>query len=149
MTKRGAWRWQNIPAPEPHTAGLVGSLILHTVWPRRLGGGGAVRAGGAVLLTAGTAMAAWATASAGTSDLERPDRLVTDGPYAYGRNPMYVGWALAYVGVAALTNNAWPLILLPAVAAAMHQEVRGEEQRLAARFGIEYEAYADQVRRYV
>lgn len=149
MTKPHVWRWRNIPLPEPHTAGLVTGLVLHTIWRRQLAQRATIRAGGAILLAAGVAVAAWATASAGTSDLEQPERLVTDGPYAYSRNPMYVGWTLAYSGVAGLVNSTWLLVLLPAVVVAIHRQVRREEQRLAARFGIEYEVYADQIRRYI
>lgn len=149
MTNPQVWRWHNFPVPEPHAAGLVASLILHTVRPHALAQRAAVRVGGAMLLTAGAAGAAWATATAGTSDLEQPQRLVTDGPYAYSRNPMYVSWTLAYIGVAGLANSTWPLVLLPAVVAATHRQVRREEQRLAARFGIAYEVYADRVSRYI
>ncbi len=144
-----AWRWHNVPVPEPHTTGLLASLLLHTFWPRQLALRSASRAGGAMLLTAGAAVAAWATAATGTSDLEPPERLVIDGPYVYSRNPMYVGWTLAYVGVAGLVSSPWPLVLLPGVVVAMHRQVRREERRLADRFGPEYELYANRVRRYV
>ncbi len=143
------WRWRNVPVPEPHVAGLVVSLLFHRVRPRSLGGSGVVRAGGAALLIAGSAVVAWATASAGPQDLEQPDRLLTEGAYAHSRNPMYVGWTLAYVGVGALGDSVWPLLLLPGVAFAIGRAVRHEEERLAARFGADFESYADRVRRYL
>jgi protein-S-isoprenylcysteine O-methyltransferase Ste14 len=143
------WRWRNVPVPEPHLAGLVLSVLLHRIRPRRFGGGVTVRAGGSVLLTAGAAMAAWAVTAAGPTDIEEPDRLLTEGAYAHSRNPMYVGWTLAYLGASALGDSAWPLILLPGVGAAVHREVLGEEVRLAARFGADFVRYAGRVRRYV
>ncbi len=149
MSKQRAWRWGNLPIPEPHTAGLVVSLILERIWPRPLGARPATRAGGAVLLIGGAALVAWATASAASSDLERPGRLITEGAYAYSRNPMYVGWTLMYLGTGALGGSAWPVILLPGVAVAMDRAVRLEEQRLAARFGADFEAYAARVHRYI
>lgn len=94
-------------------------------------------------------MVSWAMTSAGPNDLEQPDRLITEGAYAHSRNPMYVGWTLGYLGVGALGDSVWQLILLPGVAAAIAREVRHEEVRLAARFGADYESYTDRVRRYL
>ncbi len=130
-------------------AGLGIGFVLHTVWPRRLGGSAAVRVAGTALLATGFGIMAWATASAGSNDFEQPDRLVVDGPYAHSRNPMYVGCTLVYVGAAVVGDAAWPLVLFPAVAAAVHREVRREEALLTVRFGAEFEAYAARVRRYV
>jgi protein-S-isoprenylcysteine O-methyltransferase Ste14 len=147
--ERWVWRWKNVPVPEPHVAGLAVCLLLHRARPRSLGAGAATRAGGAVLLMVGTGVVAWATVSAGQNDLEQPDRLVTEGAYRHSRNPMYVGWTLAYLGVGALGGSAWPVILLPGVAVAMDRHVRHEEARLAARFGNDFCRYAGRVRRYL
>lgn len=147
--QQATWRWRNLPVPEQHLAGLVLSGILHRVCPRRLGHAVPLRGVGVLLLGTGATLAVWATVTAAEEDLEQPDRLVTSGPYAHSRNPMYVGWTIAYVGVAGLTNSAWPLLLLPGVAAAVHREVRREEDRLTARFGADFEAYRVRIRRYV
>ncbi len=149
MAGSRSWRWRNVPVPEPHLAGLVVGLLLQRRWPRQLSGRPAVRIGGVALLAAGTAVVVWATASAGSDVLKEPGRLVTGGPYAHSRNPMYVGWTLMYVGAAAARDAAWPLLLLPGVAAATHRQVRREEAALAARFGAGFEAYATRVRRYL
>lgn len=149
MDRQPTWRWRNLPVPEQHVTGLALSLILHRLWPRRLGRSATTRTGSVALLSTGAALAVWATVSAGGDDLEQPERLVASGPYAHSRNPMYVGWTIAYVGVARLANSPWPLLLLPGVAAAVHREVRREEDRLAVRFGAEFEAYRARVRRYL
>jgi protein-S-isoprenylcysteine O-methyltransferase Ste14 len=149
MSSAGNWRPENIPLPEPHLLGLGLSLILHRVRPARIRGGLTSRAVGTVLLSCGAGLAVSATRAAGTAELANPDRLVTAGPYAISRNPMYVGWTLAYVGCALLVHTAWPLVLLPGVAAAVHNGVIGEEQCLEDRFGAEYRTYADRVRRYI
>src|SRR6202048_585654 len=51
----------------------------------------------------------------------RPDRaartLVIGGPYNMTRNPMYLGLAFVYLGVAVAGQSVWALILLPVVLA--------------------------------
>lgn len=149
MTRRDTWRPENIPVPEPHVVGLGAGLLLHLALPRRIPGGPVSRTVGAVLFLSGTGMAVWATGAAGKTDLEDPDRLVTGGPYAVSRNPMYLGWTLTYTGCSLLSGSQWPLLLLPVVAAAVHREVLGEEQRLEERFGDDYRHYARRVGRYL
>jgi hypothetical protein len=41
--------------------------------------------------------------------------LVTHGPFAYTRNPIYVADMLVYFAVTVLMGSAWPLVLLPLV----------------------------------
>ncbi len=77
-------------------------------------------------------------------------QLVTHGPFAFTRNPIYLGMTAIYLGAAALANAAWPLVLLPVVlaltgAAVVHRE----EQYLLERFGAEYAAYCRRVRRWL
>jgi protein-S-isoprenylcysteine O-methyltransferase Ste14 len=75
---------------------------------------------------------------------------VTSGPYRFTRNPMYVGFTLIYLGVAAMVNTAWPLWFLPAIFLTMHfGVVRREEAYLERRFGDDYRAYRDRVRRWL
>ena len=148
MSPAGDWRPGNLPLPEPHLLGLGLSMILHRVRPAGIGSGRGSRTTGTILLLGGTGLAVSATRAAGATDLAEPDRLVTAGPYSVSRNPMYVGWTLAYVGGALLTGAMWPLVFLPGVAAAVHKRVIDEEQRLVNRFDEEYRAYARRVRRY-
>ena len=60
--------------------------------------------------------------------LERPELLVTGGPYAVSRNPMYVGWALLHLGVGVGRGSGWIIAVFPAAAAQVHREVRREER---------------------
>jgi protein-S-isoprenylcysteine O-methyltransferase Ste14 len=62
---------------------------------------------------------------------------------------MYVGWTLAYVGVALTIMDVWLFVLLPAVLVVTHLTIVREERRLRDRFGPQYTAYAAKVRRYV
>lgn len=148
MPEQRGWRWKNVPLPEAHLGlGAVG-LGMHVWLPRPIAQAPSVRHVGWALVVVGVTLAAWATRSAGRTDLGRPDRLVTSGPYAVSRHPMYVAWTLIYLGAAFVANTAWLLLLLPALAALTHREMRREEARLTHAFGAEYEAYRARVRRY-
>ncbi|HEV7252070.1 MAG TPA: isoprenylcysteine carboxylmethyltransferase family protein [Mesorhizobium sp.] len=76
--------------------------------------------------------------------------IVSTGIYAVTRNPMYVGMALAYAGLALLADSLLALLLLPLVLALIHFGViRREERYLQAKFGVEYRRYAARVRRWL
>ena len=76
-------------------------------------------------------------------------RLVAHGPFKLSRNPIYVSYALAEVGIGLLVNSAWLLILLPAAIVLMHYGViRREEAYLDQRFSDEYREYKQRVRRW-
>lgn len=80
----------------------------------------------------------------------RPSRLVTDGPYALSRNPMYVALTAAYGGVCLLIGRAWPLLLLVVAVTVMHRVIiPSEERRLADTFGAAYDTYCRRVRRWL
>ena len=83
-----------------------------------------------IRLLAGLWLGAWAVRSAARVDLERPGELVDRGPYAHGRNPMYLAWTAGYVGVALVAGTAWPLLLLPFVLVATHLAVLAYEAGL-------------------
>jgi len=82
---------------------------------------------------------------------DRPvERLVTDGPFRYTRNPGYLGLAMLYAGIAVLRNSLWAILLLPVVLYVIQREVIGREERYLERtFGEEYLAYKARVRRWV
>jgi protein-S-isoprenylcysteine O-methyltransferase Ste14 len=78
-----------------------------------------------------------------------PQRIVAQGPYRYTRNPMYLGHLIFMLGLA-LTFWSWfGLVLLVLRAAWFQYRVLGDEARLAATFGADYEAYRARVRRWV
>lgn len=148
--RRRSPRWSNVPIPEPHVAGLLVGLGLQALAPwRPVADPRLARAAGWGLVVAGLAVIGWAVRTVGAQDVEAPAALVTDGPYAFSRNPMYVAWTALYAGVALLANAAWPLLALPAVLAATHATVRREERALEEDFGEEYRDYRRAVRRYL
>jgi protein-S-isoprenylcysteine O-methyltransferase Ste14 len=77
-------------------------------------------------------------------------RLVQSGPYAFSRNPMYVGVTTLYVGLAFLFNLTWPILILPLVLVSLfHLVIRREEHYLSDAFGNAYAAYGHRVRRWL
>jgi len=96
---------------------------------------------GTLLALAGVLLRA---ASAGY--LEKNQRLATGGPYAYTRNPLYLGSALAGTGFAIAGGRWWYLCLLVAFFGSVYWPVmRNEEAHLRQSFGKNFDAYAQAV----
>jgi protein-S-isoprenylcysteine O-methyltransferase Ste14 len=84
----------------------------------------------------------------------RPDRaastLVIVGPYKITRNPMYLGLACVYFGIAVAGQSVWALILLPVVLTIIQRRaIEPEEAFLERRFGADYVGYKEKVRRWI
>ena len=143
------WRPMNVPIPRVHVLALLSGFALQAMVPRRLLRRARIgRVIGWLFVAVGTTLAARAVRAAGTVDVSDPDVLVTRGPYARSRNPMYVAWTGIYVGVALVRNTAWPIVLLPAVVFWTHVTVLAEECELERAFGAEYRTYRERVPRY-
>lgn len=78
-----------------------------------------------------------------------PERLVTGGPFAFCRNPMYLGHIIFLAGLAAALQS-WLAAALAAGTAVWFQfRVRRDERRLEERFGEPYREYLARVKRWV
>ncbi|WP_251343366.1 methyltransferase family protein [Haloplanus halophilus] len=75
--------------------------------------------------------------------------LYTDGPYAYTRNPQYVGMIVGVTGFALAADSAAVAVLAAAHVGWVLLLPRAEEPHLRAEFGEEYERYAARVPRFV
>lgn len=76
--------------------------------------------------------------------------LVTEGPFRYSRNPIYVALTLLYLGVAFFMNTLWVLLLvIPALVVLHYGVIAREEAYLARKFGEAYRQYTTQVRRWL
>jgi protein-S-isoprenylcysteine O-methyltransferase Ste14 len=75
--------------------------------------------------------------------------LVTRGPFAFTRNPAYVGATSLYIGVAMLARSLPALVLLPVALAVLDRNVVDPEERyLERRFGDAYRSYRETVPRW-
>ena len=143
--------WRNVPIPGVHLVAMALAALLHRAVPRRLVRGRWLgQLLGWPLALGGAALALWAARQAGEMDVSAPDAILTEGPYAVSRNPMYVGWTLIQAGTSLITNAVWPLALLPSsMAYTYFVDIREEEQFLKREFGDEYLEYMDRVPRYL
>ena len=76
--------------------------------------------------------------------------LATGGLYRFSRNPIYLGFAITYVGLAVGMDSPITLLLLiPCLLVVDRFVIQKEETYLAAKFGAEYDAYRNRVRRWL
>jgi protein-S-isoprenylcysteine O-methyltransferase Ste14 len=81
---------------------------------------------------------------------ERLGPLVATGPFAWVRNPLYIGNILLWAGFALCAGFPRIALVIAAVLAIeYHAIVRWEERLLAARLGDAYHAYAERVPRWL
>ncbi len=65
-------------------------------------------------------------------------------------NPIYLAFTLLTLGIAAVRNTRWPVLLLPGTLLVMQRGVIAREERyLERRFGVVYLAYKQRVRRWL
>jgi protein-S-isoprenylcysteine O-methyltransferase Ste14 len=156
---------QHTSAPRNHTrpiavfiAAFVLAVEIHANVPLPIDGNGAgwlQRVLGCALLAGGTALVVWCLQlfrRLGTGIMpHRPaTHLVTFGPYAHTRHPMFVGFAVMYAGLALIVNVIWPLLFLPLVLGLLNVTVvRCEERYMQRTFGPAYDRYAARVPRWL
>jgi len=76
--------------------------------------------------------------------------LAVDGLYRFSRNPIYLGFAITYVGLAIAMDSVFVLLLLiPCLWVVDRFVIQREERYLSARFGADYDAYRARVRRWL
>lgn len=146
------------PPPFLFAGGLMLAWLLHRGWPLPLPGvegRGAARVAALLLGAAGIGWMAWGLITfrrARTAIIPHhpASRLVTEGPYRFGRNPMYLGMSALYAAVAIRLDTLWALALFPLVIVLLHRLViRREERYLSAEFGEEYDRFRARVPRWI
>lgn len=142
-----------IPAPLLFLADVAVGWLVALIRPWRPFWHGPVP--GVPFILAGMGLAFWAVATlraAGTSPnpAKETARLVTEGPFGFTRNPIYVAMASVTLGFGLWDNNGWiVMLLIPALAALHFGVIRKEERYLSEKFGATYDAYRKKVRRWL
>lgn len=149
------------PPPFIYVGGLVVGWLLERAWPwpvtRVAGSSGATIR---VVLALVLAIAYLALFLGALSAFRRahttliPNRpataFVTNGPYRWTRNPMYVSLALLYLAVALWLNSWWAVVMLVPVLVVIQSAVIAREERyLGSAFPGDYQAYCARTRRWL
>jgi len=108
---------------------------------------------GAALTAIGVAVAIWARLYIGRNWSPRPAKkeaheLVTSGPYAVVRHPIYTGIIVAALGTA-LTGTIFGMIVLVLAAALFLSRVRTEERIMLELFPDTYPSYQSRTKRLI
>jgi protein-S-isoprenylcysteine O-methyltransferase Ste14 len=78
-----------------------------------------------------------------------PERLVVSGPFAWSRNPMYLGHIIFLLGLTLSLRSGLAALITAATAAWFQFRVQRDEKRLRERFGQPYADYSGRVKRWI
>lgn len=111
---------------------------------------------GLIILILGELLRFWGVSFAGsitrTTSSVKADQLVTAGPFAHVRNPLYVGNILIYLGFGIISLALFPYLQIIALVWFVFQYtliVSIEEEFLESKFGQSYKDYKANVNRIV
>jgi len=134
---------------------LIVMLALRYFWPLSIGGRPLTMVLGVVLAALAIAIIAWGrrTMQRGGTNID-PTKpalaIVTDGPFGFTRNPLYVGLMGLFLGIGLIFDTWWSVLALIPVFLILHSGVvLREEAYLERKFGVPYRAYKARVRRYL
>jgi protein-S-isoprenylcysteine O-methyltransferase Ste14 len=102
---------------------------------------------GIALTVAGLLFAVWAREHLGRNwssavTIKREHELITTGPYAVVRHPIYTGILIGFVGVAVALSEVRGVVVLVLVFLGFWTKLRTEEAWMRAQFGETYASYA-------
>jgi protein-S-isoprenylcysteine O-methyltransferase Ste14 len=129
--------------------------ILHYFWPVSVAPRPVAWTLAGIAGVASMSLALWGAAQlkrAGTAidPYESSSAIITSGPYAFSRNPLYIAIGLLLAAIGLAFNSVSVLAMLPPWIVVMHfGVVLREERYLAAKFGDTYTSYQRRVRRWL
>jgi protein-S-isoprenylcysteine O-methyltransferase Ste14 len=111
---------------------------------------------GFIILSIGELIRLWGVSYAGsetrTTAKVGASQLVTQGPFAYVRNPLYLGNILIYFGVSVMANSLFPFLQILALIyfyIQYHFIIKEEEAFLRNKFKEKYEDYCIAVNKFI
>ncbi|MBI1980700.1 MAG: isoprenylcysteine carboxylmethyltransferase family protein [Methylocystis sp.] len=76
--------------------------------------------------------------------------LVTEGPFRFSRNPIYVSHVALIFGLGLFLGSPFTLLLTPVLAVGLTKlAIKPEERRLLEKFGDDYRSYVARTRRWL
>jgi len=149
----------HVPPPLIYVAAFLAGWLLSRLrplgWHLDRGTMSLLEILGVGLMAAGSCLGAWSMfrfLRSGTSPIPvRPTTaVVTEGPYRFTRNPMYLGLTLVLFGLGIVIDNGWVLLTTPlAVLGVDRLAIAREEAYLERKFGAAYVDYKSRVRRWI
>lgn len=142
------------PAPLIMAFALLIGTGLNSLWPMQLDAPVARNIAGWAYNLAATGLLAWCFVlfirRRTTIIPNRPvSAFVTEGPYRFSRNPMYLALALFHLGIAMASGVIWNVFtFVPAMIAIRIWVIAPEERYMLERFGALYRNYFEQVPRW-
>jgi protein-S-isoprenylcysteine O-methyltransferase Ste14 len=105
---------------------------------------------GAAITAAGLLFSVWARLHLGKNwsqavTLKEDHELITTGPYALVRHPIYTGLLLGFIGCAVARGEWRGLVAVALVFVALWRKLRLEEKWMRVQFGASYETYSRRV----
>jgi len=145
-----------VPVVPPPLIALAAAAVQHALAPdERPGAARRIAAGALAVASVGMLVGASRRfRAAGTTfepfDPSKTSSLVTDGPNAITRNPIYLGLA-GLLATHAVVRGGWlpPLPVAVFVAVIDRVQIRPEEDALRRKFGEEYASYCARVPRWL
>jgi protein-S-isoprenylcysteine O-methyltransferase Ste14 len=143
--------WKNFPIPETIIIPLLTGLAIDYFFPQKLFQlTNPTLLIAAFLFVAGLLLMFWAFFNAGKLDVSSPDTLLTSGPFALSRNPMYVSWLIIHFAAFLFFRSIWLLLGFVVAALLTHRlAIIPEERFLREKFGDSFVRYCERVRRYI
>jgi protein-S-isoprenylcysteine O-methyltransferase Ste14 len=144
-----------VPAPFLVAGFMLASILLHLALPLPAPAPGLVRPLGLVfvvggLLLAGLAALRMRRAHTPVSPHRPSTALVTDGPYGFTRNPIYLGFFLIFLGFTFIAGTLWGMVLAPVLPLTVDRLIiSAEETYLQDRFQGDYTQYRSRVRKWL
>lgn len=80
---------------------------------------------------------------------KEPPSLITTGPYAFTRNPVYLGHIIFMLGLALTLHSLLAAILTVVIGVTFHRRILMDEKRLTSVFGQQYFDYKFHVKRWI
>jgi len=147
-----------VPPPLIYAVGLAVGFLLHRLLPLKafsrtpraltLTLGSTCISLGLTIITLGFRQ--MQNANTNINPTQPATTIVTEGPFRFTRNPLYLGLTFFYTGMSLLVNSLWMLLLLPFVLLVMTVGVIEREERyLERKFGEQYLTYKRRVRRWL
>ena len=143
--------------PILYGGGALLAVLLHQAAPipARWHGTPLLQHLGEAMILAGLALDLWAMATMWRAKANiLPHRaataLVTHGPFAFSRNPIYLGNTILLLGAGLAFGMGWFIpVALVAAALTGHLAIAREEAHLNARFGRDWRTYTLRVNRWI